>query len=157
MLTQLCRATPRPLILACLLALLAALFVVRFPAVPGASMGSYVSTFLIALPSTVALFRYLGPRRAILSLLALAAFAYAIESIGVATGFPYGSFFYGDALGPTVAFGLTKTLLNQSPLMRFEDMIELEAYAVAIATSTADHAEGIAAFLEKRPAVFGKA
>ncbi len=113
MLTQLRRATPRLLILACALALLAALFVVRFPNVPGASIGSYVSTFLIALPSTVALFRYLGSRRAILSLLALSAFAYAIESVGVATGFPYGRFFYGDAMGPTVA-GLVPFLLPVS-------------------------------------------
>lgn len=113
MLTQLRRTTPRLLILACALALLAGLFVVRFPDVPGASLGSYVSTFLIALPSTVALFGYLGPPRAILSLLALSAFAYAIESIGVATGFPYGRFFYGDALGPTVA-GLVPFLLPVS-------------------------------------------
>ena len=113
MLTQLRRATPRPLILACALALSAALFAVRFPDVPGASIGSYVATFLIALPSTVALFRYLGPRRAILSLLALSVFAYAIESLGVATGFPYGRFFYGDALGPTVA-GLVPFLLPVS-------------------------------------------
>jgi 2-(1,2-epoxy-1,2-dihydrophenyl)acetyl-CoA isomerase len=56
--------------------------------------------------------------------------------------------------GPGVAFGLAKTLLNQSPLMRFEDMIELEAYAVSVATATRDHAEGIAAFLEKRAPVF---
>jgi bisanhydrobacterioruberin hydratase len=112
-LTQLRRATPRPLILACALALLAALFVVRFPDLPGAGIGSYFSTFLIALPSTVALFRYLGPQRAILSLLALSAFAYAIESLGVATGFPYGRFFYGDALGPTVA-GLVPFLLPVS-------------------------------------------
>jgi putative membrane protein len=102
-LTQLRRATPRPLIVACALAPLAALFVVRFPDLPGASIGSYVSTFLIALPSTVALFAYLGPRRATLSLLALSIFAYAIESVGVATGFPYGRFYYGDALGPTIA------------------------------------------------------
>ena len=113
MLTQLRRATPRPLILACALAVLAALFAVRFPNVPGASIGSYVSTFLIALPSTVALLRYLGPRKAILSLLALSVFAYAIESLGVATGFPYGSFFYGDALGPTLA-GLVPFLLPVS-------------------------------------------
>ena len=113
MLTQLRRATPRALILACALALLAALFVVRFPDVPGASIGSYISTFLIALPSTVALFRYLGPRGAILSLLALSAFAYAIESLGVATGFPYGRFFYGESLGPTVA-GLVPILLPVS-------------------------------------------
>ena len=113
MLTQLRRATPRPLILACALVSLAALFVVRFPEVPGASIGSYVSTFLIALPSTVALFRYLGPRKAMVSLLALSVFAYAFVSLGVATGFPYGSFFYGDALGPTVA-GLVPILLPVS-------------------------------------------
>ena len=113
MLTQLRRATPRPLIVACALASLAALFVVRFPDLPGASTGSYVSTFLIALPSTVALFGYLGPRRATLSLLTLSLFAYAIESVGVATGFPYGRFFYGDALGPTIA-GLVPFLLPLS-------------------------------------------
>ena len=118
MLTQLRRATPRPLILACVVALPAALFAVRFPEVPGASIGSYVATVLIALPSTVALFRYLGPRRAILSLIALSLFAYAIESLGVATGFPYGRFFYGDALGPTVA-GLVPFLLpiSYAPLV----------------------------------------
>ena len=113
MLTQLVRATPRPLILACALAPLAALFVVRFPHVPGASIGSYVSTVLIALPSTIALFQYLGPRRATVSLLTLSVFAYAIESVGVATGFPYGRFYYGDALGPTLA-GLVPFLLPLS-------------------------------------------
>jgi bisanhydrobacterioruberin hydratase len=112
-LTQLRRATPRPLILACAIFLLAALFVVRLPDVPGASVGSYVSTFLIALPSTIALFRYLGPGRATLSLLALSLFAYAIESFGVATGLPYGRFYYGEALGPTIA-GLVPLLLPLS-------------------------------------------
>ena len=113
MFTQLRRATPRPLILACLLSLVAAYFAVRFPDVPGASIGSYVSTFLIALPSAVALFLYLGPRRTTLSLLALSIFAYAIEALGVATGFPYGSFHYGDALGASVA-GLVPYLLPVS-------------------------------------------
>jgi bisanhydrobacterioruberin hydratase len=112
-LTQLRRNTPRPLILACALAPLAALFAVRFPDVPGASIGSYVSTFLIALPSIAALFGYLGPRRAISSLLALSLFAYAIESFGVATGFPYGRFYYGDSLGPRIA-GLVPLLLPLS-------------------------------------------
>ncbi|MGH3146555.1 MAG: carotenoid biosynthesis protein [Rubrobacter sp.] len=113
MLTQLRRATPRPLIYACVLALLAAFFATRFPDVPGASVGSYVSTLLIALPSTIALFAYLGPGRALLSLLALSAFAFAIESFGVATGVPYGDFYYGDALGPR-AFGLVPYLLPLS-------------------------------------------
>ncbi|MGI9122411.1 MAG: hypothetical protein ACR2FR_05945, partial [Rubrobacter sp.] len=71
MLTQLRRTTPRPLILACALSLVAAYFAVRYPDIKGASVGSYLSTLLIALPSTVALFRYLGPRSATLSLLAL--------------------------------------------------------------------------------------
>lgn len=104
------RQTPRPLLLASAFAFSAAFFATRFPDVPGASAGSYVSTVLIALPSFVALFAYLGPRRAILSILAVSAFAYAIESVGVATGFPYGTFFYDDALGPKL-FGLVPYLL----------------------------------------------
>ena len=112
-LTQLRRATPRSLILFCAIFFIAALFVVRFPDVPGASIGSYVSTFLIALPSAIALFRYLGPRRAILSLLAISIFAYAVESLGVATGIPYGDFYYGKALGVRIA-GLVPFLLPLS-------------------------------------------
>ena len=101
--TQLRRTTPRPLILACALSLVAAFFAVRYPDIQGASIGSYASTLLIALPSVVALFRYLGLRRAVLSLLALSILAYAIEAFGVATGFPYGTFYYGEALGPRLA------------------------------------------------------
>jgi putative membrane protein len=111
--TQLRRTTPRSLILACVLSLAAAYFAVRYPNIQGASVGSYVSTFLIALPSAVALFRYLGPRRATLSLLALSILAFAIEAIGVATGFPYGTFYYGDTLGPKLA-GLVPYLLPLS-------------------------------------------
>ena len=113
MFTQLRRTTPRPLILACALALVAAFFAVRYPDIQGASLGSYLSTLLIALPSTVALFRYLGPRKATLSLISLSSFGYAIEAIGVATGFPYGAFYYGDALGPRLA-GLVPYLLPLS-------------------------------------------
>lgn len=107
---QVLRATPRPLLLASALFLGAAFFVSRFPDVPGASVGSYVSTALIGLPSVVALFAYLGPRGAVFSLLVLSAFAYAIETVGVATGLPYGTFSYGDALGPK-ALGLVPYLL----------------------------------------------
>jgi putative membrane protein len=111
--TQLRRTTPRPLILACALSLVAAFFAVRYPNIQGASVGSYVSTLLIALPSAVALFRYLGPRRATLSLISLSIFGYAIEAIGVATGFPYGAFYYSDALGPRLA-GIVPYLLPLS-------------------------------------------
>ena len=91
----------------------AAYFTSRFPDVPGASAGSYVSTFLMALPATLALFHYLGARRAIRSLVSVSLFAFAIEATGVATGFPYGRFYYGDALGPLV-FGLAPYLLPVS-------------------------------------------
>jgi putative membrane protein len=110
---QALRAAPGPLILASALFFGAAYFAARFPDVPGASAGSYVSTFVIALPSFVALFRYLGARRAALSLLALAAFGYAIETIGVTTGLPYGPFYYGEALGGKV-FGIVPFLLPVS-------------------------------------------
>ena len=110
MFPHLFRPTPRPLLLASAFAFLAAFFATRFPDVPGASVGSYVSTLLIALPSFVALFAYLGPRRAALSILAVSAFAFAVESVGVATGFPYGAFSYDDALGPKL-FGLVPYLL----------------------------------------------
>jgi putative membrane protein len=115
-LTQILRATPRPLILASALFFGIAYFAIRFPETPGA--GSYVSTFLIALPSFVALFGYLGPRRAALSLLALSAFGYVIEAIGVVTGLPYGSFYYGDALGGRL-LGLVPYLLpiSYAPLV----------------------------------------
>jgi putative membrane protein len=113
MLTQLRRTTPRLLILACVLSLVAAYFAVRYPDIKGASVGSYVSTLLIASPSIVALFRYFGPRRATLSLLALSIFGYAIEALGVASGFPYGTFYYGDALGPRLA-GIVPLLLPLS-------------------------------------------
>ena len=94
---------PRLLLAASALFFGAAYFTVRFPDTPGAGIASFVSTLLIALPSFAALWRYLGPQRATISLLSVSAFGYAIETIGVATGFPYGPFYYGDALGPKVA------------------------------------------------------
>lgn len=101
---------PKFVLAACALFFLAAYFPLRFPDVPGSSAASYVSTVLIALPAAVALWRFLGARAAGVSLLLLSAFGYAIETIGVVTGFPYGDFRYGDTLGPKVA-GLVPYLL----------------------------------------------
>ena len=115
MLQQTLRRTPPILLAACALFFGSAYFTARFPDVPGTSVGSFIATFLIAAPSAIGLFRWIGPRRALLSILALAGFAYAIETTGVATGFPYGEFRYGEALGPK-AFGLVPYLLPVSYL-----------------------------------------
>jgi len=42
-------------------------------------------------------------RRALAAVLALTAYAYGIEFVGVTTGWPYGAFEYGVALGPMLA------------------------------------------------------
>jgi len=104
---------PKLLLAASALFFCAAYFTVSFPDTPGAGAGSFVSTLLIALPSFLTLWHYLGPRGAALSLLCVSAFGYAIETTGVVTGFPYGPFYYGDSLGPKAA-GLVPYLLPLS-------------------------------------------
>ena len=42
-------------------------------------------------------------RRAAVGLLALCGYTYAIEAVGIATGYPYGAFEYGVDLGPMIA------------------------------------------------------
>lgn len=111
--TAAARPVPRILIAACVFLFLSGFFVVRFPDVPGASVGSYVFNVLIALPAFVALWRHLGAARAGLALVAVSLFGYLIEGFGVATGYPYGNFHYGDPLGPR-AFDLVPFLLPLS-------------------------------------------
>ena len=103
-------AAPRLLLAVSTLFFGASYFTTRFPDIPGAGIGSSISTFLIALPAFIALLAYLGFGRAALIFLALSAFGYAIETTGVVTGLPYGTFFYGDALGPKL-FGLVPYIL----------------------------------------------
>ena len=100
MLASTIRSTPPLLLALCALFFAASYFTVGFPDVPGAEIGSYVSTFVIALPALVALFVCVGWGRGLGVLAAVSIFAYAIEGIGVSTGFPYGAFYYGEALGP---------------------------------------------------------
>jgi 2-(1,2-epoxy-1,2-dihydrophenyl)acetyl-CoA isomerase len=54
------------------------------------------------------------------------------------------------AQGPTLAYGLVKTGLYQSLTMPLEDVLHMEARHQAIAARSQDHAEGVAAFREKR-------
>jgi 2-(1,2-epoxy-1,2-dihydrophenyl)acetyl-CoA isomerase len=54
------------------------------------------------------------------------------------------------AAGAPVALGMAKRLLDQSLNLSLDDMVEFEAYAQSVAIATADHAEGVSAFREKR-------
>jgi 2-(1,2-epoxy-1,2-dihydrophenyl)acetyl-CoA isomerase len=55
---------------------------------------------------------------------------------------------------PTLALGLTKRLINASATNDLRQQLAAEAEAQTIAGRSADHAEGVAAFREKRRPVF---
>ena len=54
------------------------------------------------------------------------------------------------AAGPTRGFGMTKRLFEHASLATLEEQLEREAQLQSAATGSADFAEGVAAFLEKR-------
>jgi 2-(1,2-epoxy-1,2-dihydrophenyl)acetyl-CoA isomerase len=58
------------------------------------------------------------------------------------------------AVLPTKAIGMTKRLFEHAYTASLEDQLALEAELQQAATGTADFAEGVTAFLEKRPPVF---
>jgi 2-(1,2-epoxy-1,2-dihydrophenyl)acetyl-CoA isomerase len=58
------------------------------------------------------------------------------------------------AAGPTRALGLTKRAFNHALLPHLEDVLDYEAHLQEAAGRTADHREGVKAFLEKREPVF---
>jgi 2-(1,2-epoxy-1,2-dihydrophenyl)acetyl-CoA isomerase len=58
------------------------------------------------------------------------------------------------AKAPTKAIGLIKRTLNKSFSSDLDTILDYEAYIQQIASETEDHREGVAAFLEKRPANF---
>ncbi len=58
------------------------------------------------------------------------------------------------AARPTLALGWTKRLMRASEQSSLADVMELEAQLQVAAVASSDHAEGVAAFLEKRAARF---
>ena len=58
------------------------------------------------------------------------------------------------ARGPTLALGLAKYLVRGSLDRTWEEQSALEAAVVTDAVDSADHREGLLAFVEKRPAAF---
>jgi putative membrane protein len=90
--------------------LMAGFFIQRFPEEASHPLPAVVAVLLIAVPSLLGVARWLGARRAVLLLGSLALFAYAIEYVGVTTGFPYSSFSYGSSLG-LLLFGAVPLVL----------------------------------------------
>jgi 2-(1,2-epoxy-1,2-dihydrophenyl)acetyl-CoA isomerase len=58
------------------------------------------------------------------------------------------------AAAPTKALGLTKRAMNRAYTLSIDEALDYEAQLQDIAGRTADHQEGVAAFLAKRPPVF---
>lgn len=58
------------------------------------------------------------------------------------------------ASGPTLGLGLTKHLIQLAASNTLDQQLDLERDSQRIAGSSADYAEGVAAFLDKRPANF---
>lgn len=60
------------------------------------------------------------------------------------------------AAGPAAAYAATKRLINGASGASLETQLQAEAGAFAGCTATADFVEGVAAFVAKRPAAFGR-
>ncbi len=58
------------------------------------------------------------------------------------------------AAGPVQAFGLTKRAFNRALLPHLEAVLDYEAHLQDVAGRSAEHREGLQAFLEKRPPRF---
>jgi 2-(1,2-epoxy-1,2-dihydrophenyl)acetyl-CoA isomerase len=58
------------------------------------------------------------------------------------------------AAGPPIGLALTKRALNRSLGMDVAEHLDYEAYVQSTCMLTADHREGVTAFLEKRPPHF---
>jgi 2-(1,2-epoxy-1,2-dihydrophenyl)acetyl-CoA isomerase len=60
------------------------------------------------------------------------------------------------AAGPRTGLGLAKTLLNRAFSTPFDEFLETEAMAQAVAFGSPEFAEGVEAFLAKRPPDFSR-
>ena len=83
-------------------------FVARVPQATRPELAGVSALFVLVLwaPAAYSLAQWLGFKRAALLLIALGAFAVGIETFAVKTGWPYGSFDYGDKIGVKY-FGVT--------------------------------------------------
>lgn len=84
----------------------AGLFVRAFPDHPAGVPMAVAGNLVMAAPAWRALRAWRGTRSAASLALLLGAYAYAIETVGVTTGVPYGAFRYGEGLGPLALGGV---------------------------------------------------
>jgi len=56
--------------------------------------------------------------------------------------------------GPTIGLGLTKAVIQKASSNTLDEHLELEAESQKICGESSDYAEGVSAFLQKRPAAF---
>lgn len=56
------------------------------------------------------------------------------------------------AEGPSIAMGMAKRAMYKNRITDLQDALEFESYGQAMLRNTADHAEGVRAFIEKREA-----
>jgi enoyl-CoA hydratase/carnithine racemase len=79
-----------------------------------------------------------------------------VTEVAEAGGFEARIAEYAAALAamPTKAIGWNKRLFDYATTATLDEQLELEAQLQAVAVQTADFAEGVAAFLEKRAPSF---
>ncbi len=76
-----------------------------------------MALLVMAAPGALASWRFFGPRRAAVVLGILSLYAYVIETVGTATGLPYGDFAYGSGLGPWLGLVPAALPLGYLPLV----------------------------------------
>ena len=100
------------------LLVLAGLGLSRAPLRPEVWWASALAILLFSAPVIVGTLGWLGRRRGLLLLAGLGLYAFGVESVAVATGFPYGRFGYSGVLGPPVLGLVPPTvLLAWTPLI----------------------------------------
>lgn len=76
-----------------------AFFVANVEITPQLSWISVIFIIGLALPSYLALFTWLGPKKAILTIIILSLYALVIETFAIITGIPYSKFEYSSLIG----------------------------------------------------------
>jgi len=95
-----------------------ALFLAHIPMKPELWFISVIAILLFASPVIYMAIKWLGAKTGLALIIGLGLYALVFETIAIRTGWPYGSFQYGDLLGPKLFEATPATvLLAWSPLI----------------------------------------